>query len=211
MHLLGLERQMHLPGAAKFAEALEDPAGDLLDAAIRIEAETDLSMPDIADRHGNPEFTSAGLGPGGVQHPRTQNAEFKLTDAALHTQKQTIIWATRIVDAIKVDDAGLDKTAELQQMMPVPAVAGEAGGVEAKHSADLAGAEPGDELLEARARYGAAGRTAEVVVDDLDIAKSTAASFINKVILAALALEMDLDLRLCGLTHIYDRLAAQHC
>ena len=39
---------MHLPGAAKFAEALEDPAGDLLDAAIRIEAETDLPMPDKA-------------------------------------------------------------------------------------------------------------------------------------------------------------------
>jgi hypothetical protein len=33
---------MHLPGAAKFAKTLEDSAGDLLDAAIGIEAETDL-------------------------------------------------------------------------------------------------------------------------------------------------------------------------
>src|ERR1700733_2880509 len=211
MHLLGLERQMHLPGAAKFAKALEDPAGDLLDAAVRIEAETDLSMPDIADRHGNPEFASTGLGPGGVQHPRTQNAEFKLTDAALHAEKQTIIWATRIVDAIKVDDAGIDEAAEFEQMMPVPAVAGETGGIEAKHGADLASAEPGNEFLEARARHGSAGRTAQVVVDDLDAAKSVPAGFINKVILAALALEIDLHLRLCGLTHIHDRLAAQHC
>ena len=76
---------MHLPGAAKFAKALEDPAGDLLNAAIRIETETDLSMPDIADRHGDPEFTSAGLGPGGVQHPRTQDTKFELADAALHS------------------------------------------------------------------------------------------------------------------------------
>ena len=36
MHPLGLERQVHLPGAAQFAEALEDPAGDLLDPAIEL-------------------------------------------------------------------------------------------------------------------------------------------------------------------------------
>jgi hypothetical protein len=101
----------------------------------------------------------------------------QLTDAALHTEKQTIIWATRIVDAIEVDDAGIDETAELEQVMPVPAVAGETGGVEAKHGADLASAEPGDEPLEARARYGPTGGSAEVVIDELDIAETPTASF----------------------------------
>ena len=69
MHSLGLESQMHLPGTAQFAEALENPAGDFLDPAIRIEAQADLPMPDIADRHGNPEFPPAGLRSRGVQHP----------------------------------------------------------------------------------------------------------------------------------------------
>src|SRR5271168_5413890 len=63
MYLLGLEREMNLSGAAKFSEALENPAGDFLYAVIRIEAETDLPMPDIANRHGNSEFTSSGFGP----------------------------------------------------------------------------------------------------------------------------------------------------
>ena len=54
---------MHLPGTAKFPEALEDAAGDLPDAAIRIEAESDFPMRDIAYRYGNPEFTTASLGP----------------------------------------------------------------------------------------------------------------------------------------------------
>ena len=202
---------MHLSGTAKFAEALEDPAGDLLDAAIRIEAETDLPVPDKADRHGNPEFTSAGLGPRSVQHAGAQDTKLEFADAALHSQKQTVIRTTRIVHAIEVDDAGIDEAAQLEQMMPVPAIAGETGGIEAKHGADLAGAKPGNELLEARARHGAAGRTAEVVVDDLDIAKSVAASFVNKVVLAALALEMNLHLGRRGLTHIHDRLAAQNC
>jgi hypothetical protein len=60
-------------------------------------------------------------------------------------------------------------------MMPVSAVASETGCVEAKHGANLAGAKPGNKLLEAWACHGAAGRTAEVVVDDLDRAKSVAA------------------------------------
>src|ERR1700733_8613884 len=157
MHLLGLERQMHLPGAAKFAKTLEDPAGDLLDAAIRIEAETDLSMPDIADRHGNPEFPSSSLGARGTQHPQSQNAELELTDAALHAQEQPIVQATRFVDAIEVDDAGVDGTAQLEQVMPVPAVTGETGGIEAKYGTHVAGAESSNELVEARQRHGFAG------------------------------------------------------
>src|ERR1700678_2658273 len=93
--------------------------------------------------------------------------------------------------------------------MPIPAVAGEPGSIKAKHGTNLAGAKSSDELLEAWACHGAAGRSAEIVVDDGDLSKSVAAGFINEVILAALAFEMDLHLRLCGLTHIHDRLAAQ--
>ncbi len=76
---------MHLPRTAEFAEALEDLPGDLLNAAIRIEAETDLAVPDEANRHRDPEFASAGLGPRRIQHTGAQNAELKFADAALHS------------------------------------------------------------------------------------------------------------------------------
>jgi hypothetical protein len=85
MHALDLERQMHLSGAAQFTKALENPARDFLDAKIRIETQTDLPMPDIADRHGDPEFSPTGFRPRGVEHPRSQNAELELADATLHT------------------------------------------------------------------------------------------------------------------------------
>src|ERR1700761_5288770 len=140
---------MHLPGTAEFAEAQEDPAGDLLDAAIRIETETNLSMPDKANRYRNPEFTSASLGARGVQHARAQHTKLEFANAALHSQKQTVVRTTWIVDAIEVDDAGINKAAQLKQMMPVPAVASETGCVEAQHGAHLAGATPGDKLLDA--------------------------------------------------------------
>jgi hypothetical protein len=79
-------------------------------------------------------------------------------------------------------------------MMPVPPVASETRGVEAKHGADLPGAQAGDELLEAWARRGSASGSAEIVIDDLDIAETPAAGFVNKVVLTALALEIDLQL-----------------
>ena len=69
MHPLGSERQMDLPSAAEFAEALENPAGDFLDTTIRIKAQTNLPIPDIADRHGNSKFPSAGLRSCSIQHP----------------------------------------------------------------------------------------------------------------------------------------------
>jgi hypothetical protein len=74
MHPLDLECQMHLPGTPEFAEPLENPADDFLDTAIRIEAQADLPMPDIADRYRDPEFRSAGLRSRGIQHPRSEDA-----------------------------------------------------------------------------------------------------------------------------------------
>jgi hypothetical protein len=85
MHAFVAECQMHLPGAAQFAEALEYSARDLLDPTIRIETQTDLPMPEIADRYGDPEFSPTGFRSRGVEHPRSQNAELELADATLHT------------------------------------------------------------------------------------------------------------------------------
>jgi hypothetical protein len=79
-------------------------------------------------------------------------------------------------------------------MMPVPAVTGQTGRVKAKHGTDLAGTKSGNELVEARACYGSAGRAAEVIVYDLNILKSPAACFIDEVVLATLALEVELHL-----------------
>jgi hypothetical protein len=154
---------MHPAAAAEFTEASKDRTDRFLDAAVRIEAEANLPMPDIADRYAQPELTSLCLGTCGVQHSRPQNTEFEFTDTALHAQQQTIVRTTRITDTIEINDAGIDETAQLEEMMSVPPVAGETRGIKANHNADFAGAEPGDELLEAGARDGSARRPAEIV------------------------------------------------
>ena len=88
-------------------------------------------MPDVANRHADAQFTTARLGAGGVEHAGAEHAEFELADAALHAEQQSIVWSAGVVDPVQVDHPRLDQAAEFEQVMPVAAVAGEPGGVEA--------------------------------------------------------------------------------
>ena len=177
---------------------------------VGIEAETDLAMPDVADRHADAQFAAPRFGAGGVEHARAQHAEFELADAALHAEQQPIVRPAGIVDPVQVDHPRLDQAAELEQMMPVAAVAGEPGGVEAQHGPDFSGAKPCHQPLEAGPRHHSAGGAAEVVVDHLDISEAPAPRHVDEFVLPPLALEIGLDLGLSGLPNIDHRLALQH-
>lgn len=109
--LIGGHRQQYLSRAAKVAEAGEDQPDHLLQTHIRIEPQTYLTMPDIAERHRKAQFTPARLRPGGIKHPGPEHAQLELADAALHSQEQAIIGQTGIVRTVVIDDAGFDKSA----------------------------------------------------------------------------------------------------
>ena len=120
----------------------------LLEPEVGIEAEAGLAMPDIADRHADPKFATARLRPGGVKHARPDHPKLELADAALHAEQQAVVRQAGIVDAIEVDDTRLDKPAQFEQVVPVPALACQPRSVKAEHGADFPGAQGGDKLLE---------------------------------------------------------------
>ncbi|SEF11404.1 hypothetical protein SAMN02787142_8256 [Burkholderia sp. WP9] len=92
-------------------------------------------------------------------------------------------------------------------MMPVSTVARQTRSIQTQHRSDLSGTKPPDESLETRPGHRSARRTAQVVVDDLDVAKSPALRFLNKLVLTTLALKVHLDLRLGRLADIDNRFA----
>src|ERR1700738_2655703 len=116
--------------------------------------------------------SSPRLGAGGVEDAGTQHAELKPADAALHPEKKPIIGSAGVVNPIQVDHSRLDQAAEFEQMVPVAAVTGEPGGVEAQHSANLSGTEPCHQPFEARPRHPPARGAGEVVIDHLDVAEA---------------------------------------
>ena len=79
----------------------------------------------------------------------------------------------RIVNAILVDHARLHETAELEEMVPVPAVARDARSLDTKHRSNVTGAQPGDEALETGPRVntdrGSASEVPIVILHHRDI------------------------------------------
>ena|SRR5579885_93726 len=72
-------------------------------------------------------------------------------------------------------------------MMPVSAITGQAGSLNAKHGADLSRANLRNQMLESRALHLAGARASKILVDYLDLLESKLASVIGQAILPALA------------------------
>jgi hypothetical protein len=64
-------------------------------------------------------------------------------------------------------------------MMPVPAIAGQTGRLDTEHSANLAGADFGDQAVESRTVHLSGARAAEIFVDDRDSLESEAPGVIG--------------------------------
>ena len=106
---------------------------------------------------------------------------------SIQAQQEPIVEDARIVDAIWIDHDGVHQAAEFDEMMPVSAVTGQAGSLNAKHSANLSGADFRNQMLEPRALYLAGPRAAKVLVDYLDLLETKLARMVGQAILPALA------------------------
>ncbi len=97
-------------------------------------------------------------------------------------------------------------------MMPISSIAREPRGVETKHRANLSGAQSGNKAIEAGSFDGATCSTTEIVVDHFDIGEAASTCDFNQLVLAPLALQVQLNLLWRRLADIDDRLALEnHC
>jgi hypothetical protein len=114
MELIRRKGQENLPRAAPFPEPRKDETDRLLEPHIGVEAEAHLAVPDVTDRHADPQLAAPRLGSRCVVHAGAQDAEFELADAALHPQQEPVVRAARVINPVEIDDARAHKTAELQ-------------------------------------------------------------------------------------------------
>src|SRR5260370_26834081 len=95
----------------------------------------------------------------------------------------------RIIDAILVCDDGPDKSTELNQRMPVAAVASQPRRFDREYGTDAAVADRCQQSLEAR-RIDATAGAAKILVDDLDISPAELPGTIGEPVLTAAALRI---------------------
>jgi hypothetical protein len=97
-------------------------------------------------------------------------------------------------------------------MVPVTAITGEPRGIKAEHSANLSGAQRGNQAIEAGSLDGATCGATEIVVDYFDIGEAASTCDFDQLVLASLALQVRLNLLLRRLPDIDDGFALQnHC
>ena len=131
-----------------------------------------------------------------------------LAHRALEAEQETVVVEGRIVDAVAIGDQRARKGADLEQLVPVPAGAGEAGDLEPHDEADVPEAHLGDKALEPRPALGGCPGAAEIVVNDRHPrpGPAQAAGVIDEPVLQARRLPVVLDLPQRGLADIDDRL-----
>ena len=148
------------------------------------------------------QIAPGGLELEGLDGSLAQQRQLHLRHRALHAQQQPVVDAARVIDAVFVDDDAAHQRAELQQRVPVAAVARQARGLDGDHGADLAAADRRQQPLEARASD-ATGGHAEVIVDHHDLGPAEHARPIGQGVLASTTLVVVAQLIGGGLPHVH--------
>ena len=202
------EPEQGLSSAAEFRHFVKHKGDGLLDTPIGIllELVADLHK---ADRGSDDEFTAPGLLVACRKRTLAQKIQLVLIETSLQSQQQPVIALARRIDRLLVDQNGIDDAAHLDELLPVPAVAGEARDLPRGDRTDLAEADLGDHPIEAGARDAAGRRAAEIVIDRFDARPSQRRQAIAHRILQGAALAIVQNLMSGRLPHIQDCLALQ--
>src|SRR5215831_3853826 len=183
-----LGRAMMAAGWHVAADHLANRLGDgLLHAAIGILLVVVAGL-DKAHWRADDEFATTRLLVARRERALAQQIKFIFVEASLQPEKQPVIPVPRRIDRLLINQHRIDNAAHLDQLLPVPAVAGEARDLAGTHGADLAETYFCDHALEAGALDAACGRTAEIVVDHLDLGPAECRQAISHGILQRTAL-----------------------
>ena len=156
IEVLLMEPEQRLSRASKLLDLVEDQRDRRLHAPVWILLVAVAGLYE-ADRRRHDEFAAPGLRVTGGKRALTQKIKLILVETSLEPQQQSVIAVPRRVDRRLIDEDCVDDPAHLDQLLPIPAIAGEARDLAGADRADLAEADLGHHPLESGALH-AAGR-----------------------------------------------------
>ena len=203
-----MEPEQRLSRASKFLDPVEDQRDRGLHASIRILLEA-VACLHKADRGRHDEFAATGLLVASGKRALAQKIKLVLVETSLEPQQQSVVAVPGRVDRLLIDKNCIDDATHLDQLLPIPAVAGEARDFPSADRADLAEADLGHHPFETGALHAAGRRAAEIVVDHFDLGETQRRQPIPHGVLQRPALAVVQHLVRRGLAHVEDRLALQ--
>ena len=205
--ILGPEQ--YLSGASELLEFVEQKPDDAADALVRIDLDLADLVPAIARRQDEPQLAAQRLRIPCRNAALTKEAQLVFGHRPLQPQQQPVIDQAGIVRAVRIDHQRADQGAQINQVMPVAPVPGQARGLEAEHGASKARADSSHQFLEAGALDQSGTGASQIVVDHRDRSEAERARRLGKRVLPPLAFGMFHDLANGRLADIDHRAAAE--
>lgn len=183
--------QEDLAAAAELAELGEDQPDRL--ARTRSSGSISIRSSSLQQKPGGrvkrssprPAFASRAA------RPRCRSRPSSYSDIVpFNPSEPPVVHQAGIVDPFGVDHQGAGQGAEVDQMMPVPPVAGQPRGLDAVDRPHRSGADLGDQSLEARPGHLPGARTSQILVDHRHRHEARAAGGLGHLVLPLLALEV---------------------
>ena len=94
--------------------------------------------------------------------------QFRLRHRSLQSEQQTVIIVRRIIHAVGIGNQSVEQRANLQELIPIPAGAGQARHLHTKHQSDVPEPNFRHQPLKADPALGRASRPAKIVINDDD-------------------------------------------
>ncbi len=179
---------------------------------IRVEEHLAVPLPPYEpDRKAPAELTSCRLVADPALEPGTEHVQLGFAHRALQAQHEPVVEARRVIEPVRVADERVGQPAEIEEPIPVGVVARETADLETEHDADVAERDLGGEVGKATPGDGPRSGKPEVLVDHDD--RGGRPTELDRPalqrVLAIGGLGVVLELALCRLTDIDERLAPE--
>lgn len=141
---LGLAQRAHdSMGAPQVSKQLEHQMQAGLDFFIRVQDDP-AALFHQPSRERLAQLSPFCLLPLALVKANLDLVQFRLTHDAGQSQQQAVMIDTRIEEPFAIGDQHAEQRAQLHQLVPVPVVAGQAGGIETEHEAGVPQTNLGD-------------------------------------------------------------------
>ena len=121
--------------------------------------------PDVADRGRAEQLAAAGLVQLALVHPLLEDVKLRLAHHPVQAEQEPVVVVGRVVDPVGVGQQHAEAGAQLQQLVPVLARAGQPAHLQAEDQPDVVEGDLGQQPLEAGPALDRLAALAQVVVD----------------------------------------------
>ncbi len=150
-------------------QGLEDQSNPFTNLLIGMLFHPAILEPHQSCRQRERQLAALGLAEDAGGQSSAERMEFELRNGAFQTQEQAAINGAGIIDAVPIGNQTTGMAAQVQELIPVRAVAGQTRGVIRHDHADLPQPHLGCELLKAQPAGRRRGTVARVVINDQDV------------------------------------------